>query len=94
MLTPNLAQRFMGYQCGDRWYQWGTQYQDMPKTNLFVFKKCKDDIFDAAMRSEDWFNCYVYGEWGGRAIAWSPLGHRATFKGDHSPGKWPPEGEA
>ncbi|CAK1356435.1 uncharacterized protein RHO25_012419 [Cercospora beticola] len=87
------SQRYRGYQCGDRWYQWGSDLDwVLEKTNLFVFKKCKDGLVDAVLHSKDWLLCYVRGGWGGRIIAYSPLGHRATLAGDHTPYEWPPKG--
>ncbi|PPJ52709.1 hypothetical protein CBER1_11355 [Cercospora berteroae] len=85
------ARRYYGYACGDAWIQWGDGQSTVSfKTNLWVFNKCKDEIYDAALHSKVWFQCMVKGGHGKRIVAYSPYGYRACYKkdrSDHSPCK-------
>lgn len=85
-----------GYQCGDRWWQYGNRqgWWSGVQTSLGGFRRCEDDLVQAAYNGTDWFQCKIVKVMvvTDRYVSFSPLGYQACFHDKHAPCK-PETGE-
>ncbi|KAF2206581.1 hypothetical protein CERZMDRAFT_103245 [Cercospora zeae-maydis SCOH1-5] len=83
------AIRFYGYRCNDYWIQRGDDLGFVPEhANLWVLKKCKSHLIEAAYSAKDRFHCNGVGGYGDRIVAYSSYGYEACRKKkpiDHAP---------